>query len=884
MKVLDSLRFRMATLFCRGQMHNEMEAELRSHIAHRADDLERSGLAPAEAERRARIEFGPSTKFKEQSYEAAGGNFLETFFGDLRYSLRMLLKAPGFLLASVLTLALAIGANAVVFSLLNALVLRPLNVPRAGSLYQVELAKGRGPSQSYPDYIDLRNRNRGFDGLVAYEMAPAGLDVGGSPSPIWLYESSGNYFDELGIQPYIGRFFHGSDEHGANSAPYIVLSYAYWQSHFQGDSGAVGRAVQLNKNAYTILGVAPPEFRGTELFFAPDLWVPLVNEPQIEGSNDLDSRASRGMWLVGHLKVGISAAQAAGDLNSIAASLARAYPTEDQGIGFTLARPGLLGDMLGDPVHAFVAGLMLLSGLILVAACANLGSLFSARAADRSREVALRLALGSNRTRILRQLLTEAVLVSLGGAALGVSGAVALLHWLSAWQPAPDMPINLEVDPDVRTYIVALLLALVSALLFGMVPVRQVMKADPYSGIKAGATGGVAKRRVTLRDLLLTLQIAVCAILVTASLVAVRGMARSLHSNFGFVPQNVIQVNTDLDMGGYKGDQVPAIQRHILDAIANVPGVTAAGYASRIPLNIGWGQNAVFPDSATDYRLSNAAMDAMEYSVSPGYFQAAATTLLRGRTFTWSDGKDAPRVAVVNQEFARKIFGSETKAIGNCFKIWSGTRVEVVGVVEDGKYKTLTEDPQPAMFLSILQSPSSWTCLVVRSNRSQQELAPALERTLRGLDTGLPFTINTWEKELGIALFASRVATAALGVLGGIGAMLALTGIFGMAAYSVSKRLRELGIRVALGAQRKEVLLAALGRPLKLLVFGSAAGLLLGLLATRVLASIVYQANPRDPLVLGGVVAAMTLLGLVSTWVPAQRALSVDPLILLREE
>ncbi|HEY1901140.1 MAG TPA: ABC transporter permease [Terracidiphilus sp.] len=884
MKIVDSLRFRMAALFHRDQMRAEMEEELRSHMEHRADDLMHSGLDRSEAERRARVEFGGREKYKEECHDAAGGNLIETLLQDLRYSVRVLRKTPGFLIAAVLTLALAIGANAVVFSLLNALVLRPLNVPQAGSLYQVEGAKGRGPSQSYPDYIDLRNRNRSFDGLVAYEMAPAGLDTGGSPSSIWLYEASGNYFDELGIQPYLGRFFHSSDEHGANSAPYIVLSYAYWQSHFQDDFSVVGRTVQLNKNAYTILGVAPPQFRGTELFFAPDIWAPLVNEPQIEGSNDLTSRGARGMWLVGHLKAGVTPVHATADLNSIAASLARTYPKEDEGIGFTLTRPGLLGDMLGGPVHAFVAGLMLLSGLILLAACANLGSLFSARAADRSREVALRLALGSSHVRILRQLLTEAILVSLGGAVLGVAGAVVLLRWLSAWQPAPDMPINLQVNPDARTYIVALLLALVSALLFGMVPVRQVMKVDPYLSIKVGATSGVVGRRVTLRDLLLALQIAVCAMLVTASLVAVRGMVRSLHSNFGFVPQNAIQVNTDLDMGGYKGDQVPATQRRILDAIANVPGVTAAGYASRVPLNIGWSENTVFLDSATDYRLSNAAMEAMEYGVSPGYFQAAATTLLRGRDFTWNDGKDAPRVAVVNQEFARKMFGSDTKAIGSSFKIWSGTRVQVVGVVEDGKYKTLTEDPQPAMFLSVLQSPSSWTWLVVRSNRSPQELAPALERTLRGLDTGLPFTINTWEKELGIALFASRVATVALGVLGGMGAMLAITGIFGMAAYSVSKRLRELGIRMALGAQRREVLMAALGRPLKLLAFGSAVGLLLGLLATRVLAHIVYQANPRDPLVLGGVVAAMGLLGLLATWVPAQRALSVNPLLLLREE
>jgi ABC-type antimicrobial peptide transport system permease subunit len=292
----------------------------------------------------------------------------------------------------------------------------------------------------------------------------------------------------------------------------------------------------------------------------------------------------------------------------------------------------------------------------------------------------------------------------------------------------------------------------------------------------------------------------------------------------------------------------------------------------------------VYADSTTDYRLSNGIADAMRYQVSPGYFEAAATALLSGRTFTWHDDKNAPHVAVVNQEFARKVFGSIPNAVGGHFKIWAGVRVQVVGVVEDGKYKTLAEDPQPAMFLPILQSRSSTTWLVVRSNRDPQELTAALERTLHSLDAGLPFTINTWDKALDTALFAPRAATAALGVLGGMGAMLAITGIFGMAAYSVSKRLRELGIRIALGAQRKEVLQTALGRAVKLLAFGSAAGLLLGILASRLLAVIVYQATPRDPLVLAGAVLAMSLLGLLATWIPAQRALSIDPLILLREE
>jgi hypothetical protein len=274
----------------------------------------------------------------------------------------------------------------------------------------------------------------------------------------------------------------------------------------------------------------------------------------------------------------------------------------------------------------------------------------------------------------------------------------------------------------------------------------------------------------------------------------------------------------------------------------------------------------------------------MDYHVSPGYFQAAATTLLAGRTFTWHDDKNAPRIAVVNQEFARKLFGSEQKALGGYFKIWGGTRVQVVGIVEDGKYKTLSEDQQPAMFLPILQSPSSDTWLLVRSERSPTELAGALERTLRHLDSGLPITINTWYKALDTALFAARAATIALGVLGCLGAMLAITGIFGMAAYTVSKRLRELGIRIALGAQRREVLQTALGRVFRLLAFGSATGLILGLAATRVLSFIVYQATPRDPLVLAGVIVTMLALGLLAAWMPAQRALAADPLILLREE
>jgi predicted permease len=417
-----------------------------------------------------------------------------------------------------------------------------------------------------------------------------------------------------------------------------------------------------------------------------------------------------------------------------------------------------------------------------------------------------------------------------------------------------------------------------------MVPTRQVLNTQPLLGIKSDAISWGIARRFTLRDWLLGAQIAMCAVLVTSSLVAVRGMIRSLHSNFGFVPQNALQVNTDLNMAGFKGDQVALMQERMLSAVEQIPGVNAAAYASRIPLNLGWSQNTVFRDSTIDYRGSNAAAHPMEYAVSPGYFHAAGTNLLQGREFTWDDKKDTPRVAVVNREFARTVFGSDEHASDNSFKLSGGTRIRVVGIVEDGKYQTISEEPQPAMFVPILQAPSSWTWMIIRAERNVQDLAPLLEQGLHGVDPSLPVTIHTWDKELGSAMLPARAASIALGVLGGLGAMLSVTGIFGMAAYSVSKRLRELGIRVALGAQRWEVLAVALGRAFKVLAFGSVIGVLLGLLASRVLAYIVYQATPRDPIVVVGVVLSMALLALLATWVPARRALSVDPVILLREE
>ena len=736
MRLLGYLRSWATKILPSSQAENDTE-RLRFEIQRRPDCLDRSNLVGAKSKRPERIDFRGRGQFKGESRAALGGNLIETLLQDLRFALRVLRKSPSFTVVAVGTLALAIGANALVFAVLNALILRPLNVPHAETLYLVERGSDRSASQSYPDYLDLRDRNRSFESLAAFAFAQAGLDTGENPSQVWFYEVSGNYFDALGIRPYLGRLIHPSDEHGPASAPYIVLTYDYWQSHFHDGRGVVGRTVHLNKHPFTILGVAAPGFNGTFLPFHPAFFVPMINHEE-GGAEELNARGNR--WVdqtIGHLKAGVTPAQAIADLNSIGSYLEKTFPKDDSRMTFALARPSLFGDSLGTPLRAFMAGLMLLAGLILLAACANLGSLFAARAADRSREVALRLALGAGRMRILRQLFTEALLISVMGGAAGLWCTVALLRALSVWNPLPRYPVGVLVNPDAMVYAVALLLSLGSGLLFGVVPVKQVLHAKPYEVIKMGPSARVG-RRLTARDLLLVVQIAICAVLVTSSLVAVRGLVRSLHNKFGFEPKNTIVAETDLYMVGYSGNQAPAMQKRMIEMVETIPGVVSVGSSDGLPLSDAAGNDSnVFTGETTDLRQANAAADAIFYHISPDYFHAAGTALLQGRDFTWRDDKNSPRVAVVNREFARRVFGA-SNALGRYFKLPDGTHVEVVGIVENGKYNGFTEDPRPAMFFPSLQSLSTETYLVVRTSGDPLQLAATIRSRLRDLDAGLP--------------------------------------------------------------------------------------------------------------------------------------------------
>src|SRR5579862_9013576 len=526
---------RIANLFRRSHVDREIAAELQAHIALRTDENLARGMSPVDARRDALVRFGNRAATKERVAAADTTLSLEGMSRDIRYSLRQLRRSPGFAATAILTLALGIGANVVVFGVVNAVLLRPIDVPDADRLVQIEQMHPGYITQSYPDYLDFRARNTAFTDLAAFRIGGAGISTGGSAQRSWIYEASGNYFDLLGVQPALGRFFHASDEKGPNSAPYIVLSDSFWRAHFNADPRVVGITVDLDKHPFTIIGVAPRTFNGTELFFWPDFWIPMVNEEQIEGYNYLVKRQNHGIYVLGMLKPGVTPQQATQNLLAVARQMTHEDPVLDDGLGARLTKPGLLGDLLGGPTRPFLAVIMALALLVLVAACVNLAGVFAARASDRSRELAIRLSVGSTRWRLVRQQLTETLLISIAGGLAGTAISALLLKGLTAWQPVSEYPIHVTVLPDARVYAIGFVLSLVSGLLPGLLPARQVWRTDAAQSLKPGAVAPGLLRRLTLRDLLLGVQIALCALLVTASLVALRGMERSLRAPFGFV-------------------------------------------------------------------------------------------------------------------------------------------------------------------------------------------------------------------------------------------------------------------------------------------------------------------------------------------------------------
>src|SRR5207302_454797 len=605
-----SILCRIVNSFHRSKVEQEIDRELKSHLEMRIADNVAAGMSAAEARRDALIRFGNRSLIREAVTAADAQLTFDELWHEVRYAVRQLRRSPTFTTTALITLIVGIGTNVIVFSVLNALLLRPLDVPEPTGLYNVVHQTLGYDSQSYPDFVDFQTKNSTFTDMAAYRLQDAGLTAGNAAYKCWYYRVSGNYFDMLGVQPAYGRVFHATDERGPNSAPYIVLSHGLWVSDFDSDPRIIGTTVHINKHPFTVIGIAPSGFHGTDVFIWPDFWMPMVDSPDDEGAGFLSNRAMHNIWILGKLKPGVSPPQAAENLNTIARELARQYPATDDDLSARLVKPGLMGDMFGDPARSFLGGIMVLALLVLLAACANLASLFAARTADRSRELAIRLAIGSSRWHVLRQLLAEAVLISLLGGVLGTIFSAALLGSLTRWQPFPEFPIHVALSPDATVYFVALLLSVGSGILWGLVPMRQVWTTDSMQIMKSSAAGTMVFRRFALRDLLLFIQITLCTLLVTSSFVALRGMQRSLRAPLGFQPQSVVLAQTDLHMGGYSDNSSTRIQNRMLQEVSGIPSVTAVGIINETPLGTGGSSTRVYRLGTTDFRSSNSAFGA----------------------------------------------------------------------------------------------------------------------------------------------------------------------------------------------------------------------------------------------------------------------------------
>jgi len=811
---------------------------------------------------------------------------LDDLRADLRYAVRTLARTPAFVFMAIVSLALGIGANTVVFSVVNALVLKPLPIEQPERVFFAQRQTRQSyPTNSFPNYRDLRDRNTSFDGLVGYRISPIDLEKGGTPVRTWGYLATGNYFDVLGVKPALGRFFHAEDDRHEGDAPFAVLSYDCWIGRFGGDPAVIGRAIRLNRTPFTIVGVAPKGFRGTELFYRPDIWVPMMMQPQIEVGNPwLENRNTLNTWIAGRLKPGVSAGAAEADLNAIAAQLAREYPQINEGLRLKLARPGLVGDVLGGPVRAFTVGVLALAGLVLLAACANLASVLAARAADRRRELAIRMAIGAARGRIVRQLLAETLLLALSGGAAGCALAFAASRALTAWQAPIDVPIQFDIAIDVRVLLFACGVSAIAGLLFGLAPARQASRTDPNSALKAGDGAAVSGRRWPVRDVVVIAQVALCVVLVSASLLSLRGLQQTVSMPLGIDPRGVTLVGFDLGLGGYRRDLGIQFQRRALDAVARLPGVQMAAYSNSLPLSIDQSTTVIYPDDQPVLKTSEVHA-AVRYVVSPGFFPTLGIRREQGRDFDWRDAPGAPRVAVVNRTFARTIMRTSAP-LGRHFKYgWRADPIEIIGVVEDGKYQSLTESPRPVVFEPILQSYNSTTTILVRSAQPPEQMVAAIRQAIASLDPALPlYGAGTVEQMLGFARFPSQAAAIALSAFGLLAVVLAATGIHGLVAYAVSRRQREIGIRIAIGAGTGHVLRIVVGRLSVLLGIGALIGLALAVAAGGLLSQIVYQASPNDPAVLGTVVAVFLAVGFMSSWAPVRRSLRIEPMKALRPE
>lgn len=805
---------------------------------------------------------------------------------DLRFGIRMLLKKPGFTLIAILSLALGTGANTAIFSLVNTVLLRPLPIERPEQLIALNSTGGRSsfPTFSYLNYKDLRDRSNVFSGLIAYSFTPLSLSHDGINERLWGYEVSGNYFDVLGVKAALGRTIGAGDDSVTSAQPVAVISYKCWQQRFGSDPGVIGKNVIVNGSSFQIIGVTPAGFFGTEVLSAAEMWFPIAVQPQIDGGRSwLNDRGVDNVFIQGRLKPGVTSAQAQTVLNDIAVQLEREFPDVNQNKRVTISPAGLIGNFMRGPVLGFAGLLMVVVGMVLLLACTNLANLLLARATERRREMAVRLAVGASRFRVVRQLLTESLLLGLLGGALGLLPALWLVNLATTFKMPLNVPVAFDFKVDSRVYLFTLLLSFTTGSLFGLLPALQATKTDLVPALKdEGSFGG--QRGSWWKSGLIVLQVALSLVLLVGGGLMLRSLRQASTINLGYDPQQAGEVSFNLRLQGYDSAHSREFQKRLLDRVRAIPGVQFVGLTDLAPVDLHFSRTRVFIEGQSVPRANDAPV-AMFNRASSGYFQALKTRLLQGRDFTEQDDENAPPVAIINETFARRFYPGENP-IGKRFSIGSadGTTVQVIGVVQDGKYANLGETPKPFFSRPLWQSGSGDTSVIARSTDDPQRLIAAVRREVQQLDPNLPLASGTLVEKMSLPLLPARAAAYVFGSFGLLALVLAAIGIYGVMSYAIATRTHEIGIRMALGAQKGSVLLLVMRQGITLTLIGVVLGLGAALGLTRLMSGVLFGVSATDPLTFALTATLLASVALLACYVPARRATQVDPLVALRHE